>query len=201
MFPRPVVPALALTSLLVSLLFALGCSSSSPASDPIVSRNFDRLADQISDLQADIEDQKDALTQLVGEMQEIAVADGGVPADLTPLRATDQELTDRLTQLTEQLSAMEERIQQLQRGSVDVARSAPRPGSDTIAQSSPSSPGPTESAPRRARGVWHEYSQGDDLASIASRYDVAVDRILEANALPRNANLYPGIQLYIPQGN
>ncbi len=202
---RHAVHALVPASLLACLLaLSWGCSGSSPAGDPVIRRNFERLADLIAEVQADLDDQQDSLNDITDQMDSLRTRSGGASAaEITALRSSNQQLSEQVAALQDQFTTLTSNLEEIEHD-WSVSALGTR-GSRTLAESSRSSTrsGTSRlgSQQRRVHGFWHEYASSDSLDAIARRYHTDVDAILEANALPRNAHLYPGQQLFIPQGN
>lgn len=225
MLPRTAVAALAPSSLLVSASLLWGCTGSSPGNDPTIRRHFDILADQIAELQGDLETTRETLNSLAAQTQPGGARGAAPSAEIATLQASDQEIQRSIAELRQQLAQISTRLDQSRSGSTVTAsntrpaeppRTAPvaaeRPAAAETAQTAPppeaaaqaaESAPPTESRPQvsRVRGFYHTYSDQESLAAIASRYHIDVPTLLEANALPPNVRLLPGQQLFIPQGS
>ena len=226
MFTRSAAHALAPSCLLVSAAALLwGCTGTSSGNDPAIRRRFDVLADQIAELQADIEDSRQTLADLSAQAGAGGPGGAAAPAEIANLQATDQELQRAIDELRQQMERLSSDLEvaQGQRSVTTTltpasdARPAAQPPAETAAPAPPPevasspAPPPAEAAPEeapgasepepRVRGTWHTFSDGESLASIASHYNIPVERLLEVNALPPNVRLFPGQRLFIPQGS
>ncbi len=203
MLKRISVHALTLCFLLVTLLSLWGCSGSSPANDPAIRRNFQRIGDQVADLQADVEDLQARLDDLdTGDLSFSSPTTSDAPptAGLASLRAVDPELRQQIASLQQEVDRLQGALEELDQAvnvtSVTTPRreeSTPPPRGETVTET------PRERGPDR--GSYHEIESGETLTSIAADNGTTVAALLEANALPPNAIIYPGQMLFIPSSN
>jgi LysM repeat protein len=216
MLPRPAVAALAPSSLLVSLALLWGCTGSSPGNDPNIRRRFDILTDAIAEIQGDLESNRETITSLAAQVQ--TGGTGGAPsAEIATLQASNQELQRSIAELRQQLAQLSSRLDDARGGHTAAASNAapaehsaatppePQSAAPETAQAEPvpessQSEARASDAAQRMRGFYHTYAEDESLASIAAQYSIDVATLLQANALPPNARVLPGQQIFIPQG-
>jgi len=224
MFQLPAASALAPAALLVSILIPLsGCTGSTPGSDPQVRQRFTHVADQISDLQSDLDDNRLALDELTQSIEALRAGDlptgeGVAHAELATLRSADQQITEQMRALQETLDTLSQEIRDLRQQTSDnaiiaqraaasatVRPTANRPAEtprETIAPREEFASAPASQPERRSAPRFTSYTvrQNDTLASIAERHDTTVSELVQANLLP-SASVRPvaGSSLYVPQ--
>ena len=213
MFQLHAAPALAPAALLVSVLMLFS------------GQRFTHVADQISDLQSDLDDNRLALDELRETIEAFQAGDittgEGVPhAQLATLRSTDEQINNQIRTLQETIDTLTQEIRDLRQQTADNAIIAQRAAS-SVSTVRPTSNRAPEPEPQRAAPAREEIAsapaprpeprptvryapytvrQNDTLASIADRHATTVSAIVQANALP-SATIVPaaGTRLYLPQ--
>lgn len=188
LFTRPSVRVLVPGLLLTSVLLVVGCASPSPDEHPAIKRKFQLLADQIEDIRTGMDLNSEQLAELRSQVK--TVKSSGV---------SDSALQGEIAQLKAVIRQLEEKLQQLERRATPVAQAAPsRSAAATTAAVKPKATTPRQEPHRKPAGFWHQIKPGEALSSIAAQYNLSESELIRANALPSNARLLPGQQLFIP---
>lgn len=216
MHMRSAARTLAPITLLVSLavLSLWGCTGSSddisPATRRLINSVGDDLRDRIADMQVDVDDAKDVLTELqerIDSLEQQGPATGGAPpAEIAQLRANNQELRQQLNDLQDRVNALIQAQEAHAQPGVTVAEMSGQPVrgpgeevSSSAAGAVDSAGGEQSAAPDRQRGFYHTLGPDETLEQVAARYGIELSALLSANGLPRNASFPPGQDIFIPQ--
>lgn len=186
-------------ALLLALTAALcACGGRSPADDPTIKRNFANLADQIGDLQTQVDQLHDSVADLATRTEQLGSGGGTAPADIAALRATDLELRQQISDLQTQVASLREALRQSETTTMVTGTPLPEPAPGAGSPAATDQP-PAAAEPERQAGVFYVVGPGETLEQIAARHGTTAEAIRQANALPPNAQPYQGTQLFIPQ--
>lgn len=110
---------------------------------------------------------------------------------------TDASTSLRMDHLATSLSAVQKRVESLEKGGAKTAASAPA----KTATSAPKTPQTAPVAPSSPKGVasakYHTIAKGDTLYSVGRKYGLKVDELLKINQLPKDTVIKPGQRLRV----
>ncbi|MEJ2642258.1 MAG: LysM domain-containing protein [Desulfosarcinaceae bacterium] len=108
---------------------------------------------------------------------------------------TDASTSLRMDHLATSLSAVQKRLEKLEKKTATAAAAAkPRPPAGKAAGGSPKAATATQAAPKIA---YHTVVKGDTLYSVGRKYGLKVDQLLKINHLPADTVIKPGQRLRV----
>jgi LysM repeat protein len=215
---------LGLLSLIPSLLICSGCSGR-PENSPVVRKKFQELAEvqtQMGDVAIQVKQMAAEMAAVRTDMVAVKALNGGgeAVAKIDQIDSRISSIEQEITKMREALTADAKSRQvasSATRSSVaeptteskpsSASASAPartesRPSIASVAQPSASSSVPARQVANTARpkprGTYYTIQTGDTPENIASKHGVALDQLLQANRLPKDATIFPGQKLYVP---
>ena len=110
---------------------------------------------------------------------------------------TDASTSLRMDHLASSLSAVQKRVEKLEKGGPKPA-AVTSPKASTTAPKTPTAAAAAPSSPKATPGVkYHTIVKGDTLYSVGRKYGLKVDRLLRINQLPEDTVIKPGQRLRV----
>lgn len=111
---------------------------------------------------------------------------------------SDASTSLRMDHLATSLSAMQKRVEKVEKGRAKAVAAAPAPKPTTSKPNTPTAASIKPSSPKATAGAkYHTIAKGDTLYSVGRKYGLKVDQLLKINQLPKNAVIKPGQRLRV----
>lgn len=219
---------LGLLSLIPSLLICSGCSGRPENSPVVRKKfqELAEVQTQMGDVAIQVKQMAAEMAAVRTDMVAVKALNGGgeAVAKIDQIDSRISSIEQEITKMREALTADAKSRQvasSATRSSVAEPSTESKPSS-SAASAPASAPSRTESRPSVAsvsrpsasssvparqvantarpkpRGTYYTIQNGDTPENIASKHGVALDQLLQANRLPKDATIFPGQKLYVP---
>ena len=180
----------------IAIMGLVSCAQG-PESSPL----FKKKMQELTDLHDKVQENEDKLRRMVTDLETLSEEVRQLSQRPAGEGTVDSAEVKRLG---DEISKMNEKIAKLEKASTTPPASttvAPRRTTDESPVSAVRTTSPTPKAEEpsvQPKGFYHEIQKDDTLSSIARKYNVSEEAILQANRLPRGSQLRGGSRLFIP---